>query len=92
MIDKDSTSEYISDEASTTVTVVSIRNIIEGCCNSGIHIMDCVLQTDTPIFICAIYASLGRKFTLYRDNTLIASGSVHNFLDECHEKWKYAIE
>jgi len=84
------TKNYVSEEATTQVTVVSICHIIDGCCDTGIHVMGCVLKTEAPIFICAQCAELGREIILLRDSTRIATGYVNEFLDECREKWKYA--
>lgn len=90
------TKNCISEGRSIQVIVVSIRTIIHGCCDSGVHVLGCVLKTDIPIFICARRAELGREIILESNerpagNKLkIASGYVENFLDECHDKWKYA--
>ena len=89
-MDYTQTKNYISEEASTQVMVVSVGHIIDGCCDTGVYVQDCVLKTDAPIFICARRAELGRPFTLYSDTVKIAIGSVVDFLDELRDKWKYA--
>ena len=84
---------YIIKAETVTVTVVSIRFIIEECCcssdddeddidNSGLHINGCVLQSEHPIFVCVRHAFYGRPITLCSDDITVATGSVREFLDK----------
>ncbi len=91
------TKDYQSQQATTTVTVVSVERVHELCCCncctcsssddddddiSCYRIIGCVLKTEEPIFTCLYFADLARPFTLLNDTTTIASGSVHKILDK----------
>jgi hypothetical protein len=74
------TRNYQSEKATTHVTVVSVRSVIECCCT--VSILDCVLKTEEPIYICVSSAALGQSIYLYDDaGKEVAKGGVHKFLD-----------
>ena len=70
---------YVLEPASTQVTVVSIRTVIEE--HDDIYILGCVLKTEQPIYICISSAFYGRNITLHNDNMTIALGGVKKLLD-----------
>lgn len=89
------TKNYMSQEASVEIRIVSIDNRIEdcGCCNSSecdssdeeltdIYLMQCILKTEEPIFICLSDAILGGPITLRTESGIIATGSVINIMDD----------
>ena len=74
------TRNYESEKASTHVTVVSVRSVIECCCT--VSVLGCVLKTEKPIYICVSSAILGEKIYLYDENEkLVAIGGVEKFND-----------
>ena len=70
---------FVLEPASTQVTVVSIRTVIEE--HDDIYILGCVLKTEQPIYICISSAFYGKNITLHNDNMTIASGGVKKLLD-----------
>ncbi len=80
-----------TDNATTKVTVQSVRTCIESCCCHNeededdeydpIHVLGCVLKTDEHIYICISDADLGRPITLYDGDIIVATGSVETILD-----------
>ena len=74
------TRNYQSEPATTCVTVVSVRSVIECCCT--ISILGCVLKTEEPIYICVSSAALGQSIYLYDDaGKEVAKGGVQRFND-----------
>ena len=74
------TCNYQSENATTTVAVVSVRSVIECCCT--ISILGCVLKTEEPIYICVSSAALGQSIYLFDDSgKKVAQGGVHRFND-----------
>jgi hypothetical protein len=74
------TRNYQSEKATTHVTVVSVRSVIECCCT--VSILGTVLKTEEPIYICVSSAALGESIYLYDDaDKLVAKGGVQRFND-----------
>lgn len=74
------TRNYQSEKATTSVTVVSVRSVID--CWYAVSILGCVLKTEEPIYICVHNATLGEDIYLYdKDEKLVAKGGVQKFYD-----------
>jgi hypothetical protein len=72
---------YVLEDASIKVTVVSVRTVIDDGPYYGIYVLGCVLKTDTPIYISIRSAYYGRKLTLHTETTTVATGNVKEVLD-----------
>lgn len=76
-------SNFVLEPASTQVTVVSIRTVIEEYLD--IYILGCVVKTEHPIYISIRSAFYGRNITLHNENMTIAKGGVQKILDYPHK-------
>ncbi len=74
------TRNYASEDACTTVKVISIRSIIDDYYQGPI-MLGCQLQVEEPIFICISSAYLGRPITLHTETTTIAKGYVKQIIE-----------
>ena len=72
---------YVLETLSTPVSVESVTSFINE--EPDIY-FKVILKTDKPIFICEMYAILGRRITLHTEHTTIASGGVEKILDRPH--------
>ena len=74
------TKNYSSEDATCMVTIVSIPHYLEEWWPDEIYIIDCLLKTDKPIYICEGGAFLARPITIHNDTTTVAKGYVSKII------------
>ena len=73
------TKNYISEEATSKVTVLSVRTVIDDDWPE-VYVLGCVLKPYVPIYVCEFGAYLARDITLSQGTMTIASGHVRTIL------------
>lgn len=71
---------YISADATCKVTLVSIGKYLKQFWPDWVFILDCVLMTDKPIYICERGASLANPISIYNDTITVATGDVSKII------------
>lgn len=74
------TKNYASEDATCMVTIVSLWRYLENSWPDDILLLDCVLKTDKPIYICESGAILARPITIHNDTTTVAKGYVSKII------------
>jgi hypothetical protein len=69
------THNYISEEATIKVAVVSVTTVIDDD-YPEIYVLGCVLKPEILIYVCEFGAYLARGITIHTETTTIATGHV----------------
>jgi hypothetical protein len=71
---------YISADAASNITIVSIGNYFEVWWPDRVLVLDCVVKTDKPIYICQRGTSLSGPISLYDGTSKVATGYVSKLI------------